>query len=183
MQSRASRLDELLKEVAAGDESAMRQVYNTFGGRVYAFVLNLLRDPAEAQEIVVDTMYEVWKHAGKFRGESKASTWILGIARNKMLMKLRARGPSHEELPEEMPDDATVPADPAESRERMEAVRECMGRLPPEQRECLHLVYFEDLSLSEVAAIQGCPENTVKTRLFHARRKIKPCLRAYLATE
>jgi RNA polymerase sigma-70 factor, ECF subfamily len=183
MQSRDVRINQWLKDIAGGDETALRELYRMFGGRVYAFALNFLREPAEAQEVVVDTLYEVWKHAHKFRGDSKASTWVLGIARNKMLMKLRARGPSHEELPEELSAEHDLPPDPAESRERLAAVRECMGRLPPEQRQCLHLAYFEDLSLSEIAVIQGCPENTVKTRLFHARRKIKPCLSAFLERE
>jgi RNA polymerase sigma-70 factor (ECF subfamily) len=52
-------------------------------------------------------------------------------------------------------------------------VRECLDRLPAEQRECMHLVFFHDMGLAEVASIQGVPENTVKTRLFHARRKLR----------
>ena len=59
----------------------------------------------------------------------------------------------------------------------------CMGKLTEEHRECLHLVFYEGMSLAEVAAIQRCPENTVKTRLFHARQKIKNCLRLLLERE
>ena len=52
-------------------------------------------------------------------------------------------------------------------------LRKCIARLPPEQQECIHLAFFEELSLAEIAELQGSPENTVKTRMFHARRKLK----------
>jgi RNA polymerase sigma-70 factor (ECF subfamily) len=58
-----------------------------------------------------------------------------------------------------------------------------MGKLSDEHRECLHLVFFEGMGLAEVAEIQNCPEGTVKTRLFHARQKIKNCLQSLLRSE
>jgi RNA polymerase sigma-70 factor (ECF subfamily) len=68
-------------------------------------------------------------------------------------------------------------------KQRSEGVQHCMGRLSDEHRECMHLVFFEGLSLAEVSQVQGCPENTVKTRLFHARQKIKKCLSLLLQRE
>jgi len=183
MQGRDSRTLEWLKAIAAGDQSALRHLYQAYAGRIHSFAIGSLRNADEASEVVVDTMYQIWRHAGRFRGDSKASTWILGIARNVMLTKLRSRGPVHEDLPEDMPEDLPGPEEPTQRRQVLEAVKACMDELPVEQRECLHLVYFEELSLSEVAEIQGCPENTVKTRLFHARRKIKPCLAEFLRRE
>jgi len=69
------------------------------------------------------------------------------------------------------------------AKQRSAGVQVCMGKLSDEHRECMHLVFFEGLSLAEVAAVQGCPENTVKTRLFHARQKIKHCLRSMVERE
>ena len=67
--------------------------------------------------------------------------------------------------------------------ERQEGVRRCMDKLSAEHRECVHLVFYEGLGLAEVATLQACPENTVKTRLFHARKKLTNCLRLLLQRE
>jgi RNA polymerase sigma-70 factor, ECF subfamily len=183
MQARDARTLEWLERIAAGDQAALREMYQAYAGRIYTFAFGSLRDPDEAHEVVVDTMYQVWRHADRFRGDSKASTWILGIARNVMLTKLRSRGPVHEELSDELPEDRPGPDEPVQRRQELEAILACAGALSEEQRECLHLVYFEEMELAEVAEIQGVPENTVKTRLFHARRKIKPCLADLLRRE
>lgn len=171
------RVFELLGKIKAGSEPAMRELYQACSRGIYAFVLSRLRDPSRAEEILVDTMHEVWKHPDRFRGESKFSTWVLGIARHKLLDALRARGPDSEELDEEMPGEDPTAFDRVAEREQREGVRECMDKLSDEHRECLHLVFYEDMSIAEVAGVQNIPENTVKTRLFHARQKIKNCLR------
>src|SRR5438270_4927799 len=92
----------LLKEIGEGNEAAMRDVYRAYSRKIYAYVLNHLRDPGEAEEIVVDTMHEVWKHPDRFRLQSKLSTWLIGIARHKMLTALRQREADHDDLDEEM---------------------------------------------------------------------------------
>jgi RNA polymerase sigma-70 factor, ECF subfamily len=171
------KIFKLLNQIQNGSESAMRELYQDCSRGIYAFVMSRLRNPTLAEEIVVDTMHEVWKHPSRFRGESKFSTWVLGIARHKMLDVLRARDPETEELDEEMPNEDPTGFDRVADREQHEGVRRCMEKLSDEHRECLHLVFYEDMSIAEVAEIQNIPENTVKTRLFHARQKIKNCLR------
>lgn len=167
----------LLGQIQAGSEAAMRQIYTTYSKSVYAFVLSRLRDAARAEEIMVDTMHEVWKHPARFRGEAKFSTWVIGIARHKMLDVLRSRDAKSEELDEEMPSEDVTAFERVAEVEQRQGVQRCMEKLSNEHRECLHLVFYEDMSLAEVAEIQGVPENTVKTRMFHARQKIKNCLR------
>lgn len=172
----------LLGRLAQGDETALRRLQAEFGRRIYAFALNRLRDPDEAETVVVDTLWEVWKAPDRFRGESLFSTWLLGIARNKVLMTLRGRGPWHDEYEEEIHGDLQADETPGQYEridlaQRAARVRECMETLSAPQREALRLVFFEDMSVAEVAAIQGCPEGTVKTRLFHARRNLRDCLR------
>ena len=180
------RVFALLQRMSQGDEAALRELYLAYSRSIYAFALRRLRDAAEAEEIVVDTMHEVWRHPQRFRGESKFSTWLLGIARFKLLTLIRSREPQHEELGEleevlESGEEGSFEV--LAQKQRREAVRQCMDKLPPEQRECLHLVFYEGYSLAEVAAVLGCPENTVKTRLFHARRKLKNALRLMLQRE
>ena len=173
----------LLKRIADGEEAAMQKLYGMFNRRIYAFCLNQLKDPSQAEEVVVDTLYEIWRNPMRFRGESKFSTWLIGIARHKLLNRLRARGPEHEEIDEEMPSNEADPSDILAQSQRRKSVLECMKKLPVEQRECMHLVFYEGYALSEVAEIQQSPENTIKTRLFHARQKIKNCLRLVLEKE
>lgn len=176
----------LLQRMGKGDEAALRELYCAYSRSIYAFALRRLRDAAEAEEIVVDTMHEVWRHPERFRGESKFSTWLLGIARFKLLSLIRSREPQHEELAEleETLDSGEEGSfEILAKKQRREAVLQCMDKLSAEQRECLHLVFYEGYGLAEVAAVLGCPENTVKTRLFHARRKLKNALRLMLQRE
>jgi RNA polymerase sigma-70 factor (ECF subfamily) len=179
---------ELLQRIAREDQAAFRQLYKAFSRTVFAYVLNMLNNHALAEEVVSDTLYEVWRHPQNFRGDSKFSTWLIGIARRKALMVYRARRP--DEVHADLDDIAEVtpsntPDGYAElaARQRRDGVQHCMGKLSEEHRECLHLVFYEGMALAEVAEIQGCPEGTVKTRLFHARQKIKKCLQTLLRSE
>jgi RNA polymerase sigma-70 factor, ECF subfamily len=174
---------ELLARIASKDQRALRELHTLYGGRIFAFALRRLGDRDEAETVVSDTLLEVWKHASRFRGESRFSTWLLGIARHKLLMLLRARHPRHEELDEQLVDPDLGSFDLFANKELLEGLLHCLDRLSALHRECLHLVLFEDRSLQEVAAIQQCPENTVKTRLFHARKNVKDCVGSLLGRE
>jgi len=182
------RVSQLLARIAKEDQAAFRELYKAFSRKVFAYVLNMLNDHARAEEVLVDTMYEVWRHPERFRGDSQFGTWLIGIARNKALMIYRSRRP--DEVHDDLDDIAdTAPADTPDGfaelaqKQRREGVQVCMGKLSDGHRECLHLVFFEGMTVAEVADIQGIPEGTVKTRLFHARQKIKTCLQNLLRHE
>ena len=178
----------LLERIGQADEAAFRELYRAFSRRLYAYVLRQLGDPAQAEEIVADTLYEVWRQPAKFRGDSQFSTWLIGIARNKVLMAFRSRKPDakHDDLDdvaESIANDDPSAFEILAQRQRHEGVRHCMEKLSAEHRECVHLVFYEGMGLAEVASLQACPENTVKTRLFHARQKLKNCLKLLLQRE
>ena len=182
------RVRELLERIARHDEAAFRELYKAYSRKVYAYLLNRVRDHARAEEILVDTMHEVWRAPTRFQGTAQFSTWLIGIARNKALMAYRSQRPDewHDDLDDIAETRASDTPDgyaQLAAKQRGEGVQICMGKLSDEHRECMHLVFFEGLSLAEVASVQGCPENTVKTRLFHARQKIKNCLRLLLERE
>lgn len=170
----------LMQQVAARDEVALATLYKRMSRMIYAFSLRRLNAPDAAEEVVVETMYEVWKGAPRFGGRSMVTTWILGIARHKAIDKLRNRGMAHcdpmGDEAEAVADDSPSVFDTIASKQRAGQVALCMEALPDEQRECLHMVFFEDARLADIATVQDCPENTVKTRLFHARRKMRDCL-------
>lgn len=178
----------LLERIAQADEAAFKELYRAFSRRLYAYVLRQHGDPAQAEEIVADTLYEVWKAPARFRGESLFSTWLIGIARNKVLMAFRGRRPDsvHDdvgELADTLASDEPGAFEQLAQSQRREGVRHCMDKLSEDHREAIHLVFYEGLGLAEVAEIQSCPEGTVKTRLFHARQKLKNCLRLLLQRE
>jgi RNA polymerase sigma-70 factor (ECF subfamily) len=167
----------LLARIAEGDSKAMETFYRTFSRTVYAFVVRRLESPIESEEVVVETMYEVWRNAGSFAGRSAPRTWLLGIARHKLLDRLRMRN-AHLFEPLEDEAESLICEEPSSyerlvQKQTQDQVLSSLDSLPDEQRECIHLMFYEDMSISEIAQIQQCPENTIKTRLFHARRKLK----------
>ncbi len=166
----------LLDRMMRGDQSALREMQQAYGRRIYAFALNRMHDESEADAVVTDTLWEVWKQPHRFHGGSKFSTWLLGIARYKMLNLLRSRAPAADELDESMPSEDLGPYEEHLAAEQRLEVKRCMERLSAAHRECLQLTFFQELSIAEIAVLQACPENTVKTRLFHARHNMKKCL-------
>lgn len=179
---------QLLERIAQRDESAFKLLYKAFSRKLYAYALRQMSDPAAAEEIVSDTLHEIWLHPTRFRGESQFSTWLIGIARYKTLMRLRAGRAEPprddvDDLAEVLPTDDAGPFELMAGRQREHNVRHCLERLSREHRECMHLVFFEGMGLAEVAQLQACPEGTVKTRMFHARQKLRNCLSLMLKAE
>ncbi|HET9642366.1 MAG TPA: sigma-70 family RNA polymerase sigma factor [Burkholderiaceae bacterium] len=169
----------LLSRCAEQDERALAELHRILAPRIYAFSFHRLRDEEAAQTIVIDTMYEVWKSAGKFRGDSLVTTWVFGIARYKMMALQRQVGPEHEDIVDY---EDVLPSDAEDGPAAMmrwqdeQIVRQCMNDLSPTHRECLQLVYFEGLGVADVAKVQNTYEGTVKTRLMHARKKMRACV-------
>ncbi len=162
-------MEELIKAIARGEEKALRELIRLMQGRVYAYCYSLLGQEEDAEEITSEVFFQVWRSAKKFRGDSKATTWIFGIARNLCLNHLRKKKLQFMELLET---DAVY--EPEEEPEYdPELVKKAMEKLSPLHREVLYLAYYEELPYSKIAEILGTPENTVKTRVFNAKRKLK----------
>jgi len=166
---------------AKGDSHALRSLHERHARAAYTFALRLLGNPADADDAVAEAFYEVWRSASKFANRSSVRTWILGIVRHKALDLLRARGARAEEAIEDALTDTLVDPGPTPfewlaENQTWEMVDRCMQTLPVPQRESLHLFLLEGLSLQQIAQLQGVPDNTVATRIHHAKRKLKLCL-------
>ncbi|MEO8151643.1 MAG: sigma-70 family RNA polymerase sigma factor [Rhizobacter sp.] len=176
----------LLKRVADRDEKAFVRLYESVSRRVYAFAMHKLSDATVASEIVSETLYQVWRAPAAFRGDAKFSTWVLGIARHKLLDRLRGSAPAHEDIDDyadQLAGNAPDGFATLSEQQRRDGVGACLDKLVDPHRECLYLVFYEGLALAEIAELQAVPEGTVKTRLFHARTKIKKCLQLLLVRE
>jgi len=170
----------LIERIASGDKLAMQVLFARHQVRVYRFVLRLVRDQSVAEELVGEVFLDVWRQAGRFEARSTASTWLLAIARYKALSALRRR--TDQELDD---DKAATIEDPGDSPEvavlkqsKGEVLRQCLTALTPEHREIIDLVYYHEKSVEEVAQIVGINENTVKTRMFYARKRLSELLKA-----
>ena len=170
----------LLDLVAKGNQGAYEELFRLLSRRVFAFVRRMIDNPESADEIMVDTMYEVWKAAGRFRGDARVTTWVLGIARNKVLMAIRARPAARHDDIDDFAEtlDAGVPDgfDMLAEKQTAEMIQRCIKGLSEKHRECIHLTHFEDMSMPEIAAALGVPEGTVKSRLSHARAQLAACV-------
>ena len=173
----------LLARVATGDRAAYDVLYQRLYPRVYAFVLRRLRDPSLAEETTVEVFFELWKNAGRFRGESRAATWVFGIAHFKCLAASRAARRSkrsaviatESEVLEAFPD-RMDPEDALAARERVNQVKVALGMLPEGQREVVELAFVEGLGYGEIAERLGVAEGTVKTRISRARSMLRRLL-------
>lgn len=173
---------ELLERVKAHDVDAFERLYRIYQPRLARFLINLVKRPQLVEEVLDDTMMVVWQTAGSFRGTSKLSTWVFAIAYRKAL-KARARWPDPVEDDERdmrVSNDAAPDAELDRSRVR-DALVNAMGKLSAEQRAVVDLTYFHGLGYREIAEILSCPVDTVKTRMFHARRRLKQALSGTLA--
>jgi RNA polymerase sigma factor (sigma-70 family) len=176
----------LLRRVAAEDRKAFEALYQTYYRRLFAYLLKVTRRAELVEELVNDVMFAVWTGAGRFDGRSRVSTWIFGIAYHKALKALARNaspltGPAHQTPDEDGREpEIAAPGDEPESlltrRELATTLGKALGNLSPEQRAVVELTYYYELSYQEISEIVGCPVNTVKTRMFHARRRLKELL-------
>ena len=166
---------DLLKAIVAKDRLAFERLYRRYGRRLRGYLLRWIRQPEVVEEVLNDVFFAVWTQAPRFEGRSRVSTWIFGIAyRQAMKAVDRGRRHANEVSSDELdhPEPATVAPAP-ELRWSLEKVLE---GLTPEHRTVVELTYFEDRTYPEIAEIVEVPVNTVKTRMFHARRRLRQLL-------
>jgi RNA polymerase sigma-70 factor (ECF subfamily) len=177
--ARAEGVEErvLIDRVRGRELAAFERLYRLYQPRLARFLSNIVQRPQVLEEVVDDTMMVVWDTAGNFRGASKLSTWIFSIAYRKAL-KARARWP---DPVEEDSRDARVSTEPApgeqlEQDRLHEALVTAMDSLSADHRAVVDLTYFHSMGYREIAEIMDCPVDTVKTRMFHARRRLREAL-------
>jgi RNA polymerase sigma-70 factor (ECF subfamily) len=170
----------LIREIAKGDTDAFRRLFQRYYTRIYSFVLRRLGESTSAEDTTVETFAELWRTAKRFRGESRPSTWIYGIAHFKALATRRAslrkkrskvisvdfetlsRAPAETDLHQE-----------TEAREEVRRVRQAIQSLPQRYRQVIELAFFENLPYEEIARRLGMAEGTVKTQVSRARERLR----------
>jgi RNA polymerase sigma-70 factor (ECF subfamily) len=181
-----------IERLVARDERAFNALVRAYQARVFALVLRMLHNRAEAEDLAQEVFVQVFKAIGTFRGESKLSTWVYRIAINLCKNRIKYRAVRQEskkddidEMSERMggadgqrPQAAGAatfhrPDEVMQGKQLEGIVREAILQLEPEFRECLVLRDMEDLSYEEIEAITGLPAGTVKSRIHRARAQLK----------
>lgn len=161
----------------AGDSSAFETIMSHYEPYVLGLLWRMTGDRARAEDLCQETFIRVLKGLPRFRGESGLKTWIFRIARNTGTDLFRASDPATEPLDEEAGAHSTPsPQDPSRSLERDQIralVERAMAALPPIPKSVLHLFYWDELSVAEIASVLNLPEGTVKTHLFRGRKALR----------
>lgn len=170
----------LIERIVAGDKRAFEALFGTYGERVFRYAFRIVHDAAIAEEVANDVMLQVWNSASEFASRSKVSTWILGITRHVALNAIRRKQVTTVDIdatPE--PADASASDVPAHEHDRAvlkTSLKRALTKLSPDHREVIELTFFQGLNYQEIAQVVGCPENTVKTRMFHAKKQLRTTL-------
>lgn len=169
----------LLRQVAACDRDAFADLFRIYHGRLFKFVFRLTGSYSIAEEMVNDVMLVVWEKSGTFRGQSKVSTWVFGIAYRLAMKRLSRRRTRLLRFPGFSERELETVAESNETRIEVDDwIQHGVNSLPVAQQLTVVLVFYLGLSYEEVARVTDAPVNTVKTRMFHARKKLKHVLQA-----
>lgn len=162
----------LLRRIAMRrDVHALEILYRRYHPRVSRFLVRVSQQPELIEEVYNDVMFVVWERASEFAFRSKVSTWILGIAYRRGMKA--AASQAARPLPVVIAEEVSTQDPHITGFEDRRWLGRFLARLSPEHRAVIQLAYYAELPHQEIAEIVGCPVNTVKTRIFHARKALK----------
>lgn len=171
---------QLIRFVAKGNQAAFSQLYLRYERLIFQYLLRLIHDVEQAEDLLQEVFWAVWKGAAGFRGNSKVRTWIYHIAHNQAVSWLRVHRPTMrlDERIASLADESLHLETQMVASLQQERIRLALNQLTPEHREVLELAYYHELSYKEIAEIVGCPVGTVKSRVCFARRHLGSILSA-----
>ncbi len=177
MEQAASDQD-LIERIATQDQTAVSVLFARHQVRVYRFILRMTRNEAIAEELTNEVFLDVWRQAARYEGRSSVTTWMLAIAHNKTVSVLRKKTEDtlDEQTANTLTDVSDAPDVTAQKQNKAMIMRDCMEHLSVEHKQVIDLVYYHEKSVREVSEILGIPQNTVKTRMFYARKQLSELL-------
>lgn len=166
-----------MAQVAAERIDAFECLYRLYRPRLVRFIESITRRPALVDEVLDDTMLVVWRKARAYRPQAKVSSWIFAIAYRQALKSLRNLDDAIEFTDDAQAESGkTGPESSAQRRELQARLRQALDDLSAEHRAVIEMTYFLGYSCGEIAEVMDCPVDTVKTRMFYARRRLKDLL-------
>ncbi len=167
-----------IQQIVEGDRGAFEKLYQAYQARLFRYLFRMVGDENTAEELTNDVMVAVWKGAASYRAQSKPSTWLFGIAHHKALNELRRRRPPTVEVEtvRELAAPGRGPEGSVEREQVHRSVLRALQQLSAEHREVVELTFYQGCSYQEIAEIMQCPVNTVKTRMFYAKKRLQEVL-------
>ncbi|MFV2060150.1 MAG: RNA polymerase sigma factor [Gammaproteobacteria bacterium] len=168
----------LLKKIVSHDRDAFHTVFSNYYPRLQRFISRLTKNNELIEEIINDVMFVIWQKAGDFKNRSRVSTWIFGIAYNTTLKSLakqnRHKSTAADDIPEEV--DPATPYTKLAQEQQLQQIQNSLEQLSIEHQTVVVLTYIYGYSYIEISEVMSCPVNTVKTRMFHARKNLQSLL-------
>lgn len=175
-----AELVSLLSAAAEGDQGAFERLYAATRAKLYGIVLRILRRADLAEEVMQESYLQIWRSAREFDARrASAITWMVAIARNRAIDRLRRRTEISIDEESAAMDVAAESLDPLAAREMTEELRRllgCLGTLDEDRRQLVLLAYYDGLSRDELAARFNRPANTIKTWLRRSLIEVRECL-------
>lgn len=175
-------LSRTLIRVAAGDQRAFAELYQRTSAKLFGVCLRMLVDRGEAEEVLQETYTTVWRRAESFDAKrSSAITWLMALARNKAIDRLRQR---HENMPhhaidlEHLADEQPGPATQAEASQEYQRLQHCLDALEPKQQQSVRAAFFSGSTYNELAARCNVPLGTMKSWIRRGLLQLRTCLEA-----
>jgi RNA polymerase sigma-70 factor (ECF subfamily) len=173
-------LEQLLARSGVGDRAAFKCVYERTSAKLFGVCLRILKDRSEAEEVLQESYVKVWHNAGRYV-QAKASpiSWLVAIARNQAIDRLRARKPGALDLDEalDLADDGPSPETQAVASDEARRLAACLGQLEPAHAEAVRSAFVEGYTYDELAARMDVPLGTMKSWIRRSLLKLRDCLK------
>ena len=178
---RRTELEQMIARVALGDREAFDQLYEATSAKLHAICLSVLKDRPEAEETLQEVYIRIWQNASRYASNGLSPmTWLITIARNRSIDRLRARSSRHATAPAEaaetMPSDAPGPEHAAIRAQERRMLDECLAQLAAPQAHAVRAVYLEGVTYADLAEREGMPINTVRSWLRRSLLRLKDCV-------
>jgi RNA polymerase sigma-70 factor (ECF subfamily) len=171
MMGSEKELSALIDRALDGSEDAYQKILNLYKGRIFSYVLRMVRNYHDAEDITFDTFIKCFKALNSFDKSKKFSTWLFTIAHNTTLDFFRKNKQTYEYFDEQHGVSDDLP-EKMEQKRKMEKIEKALAKMPPLERELIILFHKEEYSYKEISEILDLPITTIKTRLYRARRKL-----------
>ncbi|MEW6716766.1 MAG: sigma-70 family RNA polymerase sigma factor [Chloroflexota bacterium] len=169
--------EELLRQIASGDSSALETLYERHSVPVYNYLLRLVGEVPAAEDLLQEVFIAVWRGAGSYRQLSSVKTWVLSIAHHRAVSWLRRRRKFSLFEDVHILDSRPGPELQAFSGWEVEQLQQALEGLSVNHRAVIELTFVHGLSYREIAQVMGCPEGTVKSRMSYALRQLTGLLK------
>ncbi|TYB87673.1 sigma-70 family RNA polymerase sigma factor [Oceaniovalibus sp. ACAM 378] len=172
-------IERWINATASGDRAAFLALYDATNAKLFGVCLRVLRDRAEAEEVLQDVFLKIWRNSGLYQANGfSPMTWLITVARNGAIDRLRARKSRGEmvDLVAELPDHGPTPEAAAIASSDNAQMQMCLGQLEPDRADAVRGAYLDGMSYQELAERYTVPLNTMRTWLRRSLLKLKECL-------